>query len=67
MKSQAGVLPFICGESFGGVGSHARPHLPRELGSSRRMRQYTELRGGARLFPPVYAGRTRDNRDPHRR
>ena len=41
--------------------SHARPHLPRELGSSRSMRQYIELRGGARLYPPVYAGRTRDN------
>ena len=33
----------------------------RELGSSRRMRQYIELRGGARLYSTVYAGRTRDN------
>ena len=37
------------------------PHLPEEVGSSREVRQYIGLRGGARLFPLMCAGRPRDN------
>ena len=53
----------MCGGSTGAVEEPTPgPHLPEEVGSSRGVRQYIGLRGGARLFPLMYAGRQRDNK-----
>ena len=64
---QSGVLPLY-GGSTGAVGEPTPgTHLPEEVGSSCGVWQYIRLRGGARLFPLMYAGRPRDNGNPHRR
>ena len=56
------TLSVKCGGRTGAVGEPTPgPHLPEEVGPSRGVRQYIRLRGGARLFPLMYAGRPRDN------